>query len=127
MSRSSRTRRRTSTAVLEGCPEVLEHLPRLGADVARPNQRARRVEGDLPGDVDGPTRRHLDNVAVAGGLVHRLGVDELGAGWKIRGWRSGHATHPISSVQLTVMQYAAGGWRLLVMLPACGRPPAGRP
>jgi hypothetical protein len=31
-------------------------------------------------------------------LVHRLGVDELGAGWKVRGWWSGHATHPISSV-----------------------------
>jgi hypothetical protein len=70
---------------LEGGLEVLEHLARLGTDIARPNQRARRVEGDLPGDVDGPTLRHLDNVAVAGGLVHRLGVDELGAGWKVRG------------------------------------------
>jgi hypothetical protein len=39
---------------LEGSLEVLEHLVCLGTDVTRPNQCARGVEGDLPGDVDGP-------------------------------------------------------------------------
>jgi hypothetical protein len=33
---------------LEGGLEVVEHLPRLGADVARPDQRRGGVEGDLP-------------------------------------------------------------------------------
>ena len=119
MSRSSRTSRRTSTAVLAGgCwvltywsrtsrttgelggvdqvvgeldhlleagpnglqrgLEVVEHLPRLDANVARPNQRPRAIEGDLSSDVDRPTRGYLHHMGVAGRVVHRLGVDEVG-------------------------------------------------
>src|SRR6266487_4723385 len=66
-------------------------------------------------------RRDLDDVAVAGGAVHRLGVDEVGGGWDLRGRHVGHTTGPISSVWLAVMQYtqparAVRSWRLAPVL-----------
>jgi hypothetical protein len=39
---------------LERGLEVLEHLPRLGADVTGADQLAGTVKGDLPGQVDRP-------------------------------------------------------------------------
>ena len=56
-----------------GGAEVVEHLPGLGADVVGADERARRVQGDLPGD-DRLPGRHLDHVAVAEGRMHRLVV-----------------------------------------------------
>ena len=44
--------------------------------LARPAPRWGR--GDLPGDVDRPTRGHLDHVGVAGRVVQCLGIDEVG-------------------------------------------------
>jgi hypothetical protein len=65
--------------------EVVEHLPGLGANVPRPDQRPRGVEGDLPGDVDRPPGGHLDHVGVAGRVVHCLGIDEVGRDGQLRG------------------------------------------
>ena len=70
---------------LQRRPEVVEHLPRLGTDVARPDQRPGAVEGHLPGDVDRSTSRHLHHMGVAGRVVHRLWVDEVGGDRQLRG------------------------------------------
>ncbi len=58
--------------VPEGCARrrerrrnVRENLPRLGLRVARPDEFPRRVQGDLPRDVDRPPAARLRDLAVA--------------------------------------------------------------
>jgi hypothetical protein len=83
---------------LEGRLEVVEHLPRLGADVVWPDDRTRTVQGDLPGDVDRPTRRHLHHVGAVRRRVHCLGVDEVRDDWDLRGGGIGQATLPVCCI-----------------------------
>ena len=79
-------------------PRFVEHLPRLDTNVARPDQRPGGVEGDLAGNVDRPTRGHLHHMGVAGRVVQRLWVDEVGRDGLLPGGGIGHATIPICSL-----------------------------
>ena len=65
--------------------KVVEHLPGLGTDVAWPDDRTRTVEGDLSGDVDRPTRRHLHDIGAQARQVFdnlRAALQAVGAGFE---------------------------------------------
>src|SRR6266542_5604553 len=111
---------------LERRPQVVEHLPCLGADIAWSNKRAGRVESDLSRDVDRPARHDLDYVRVSSRRVHCLGIDEPGRGWDVHGRRTGHATGPFSGVVVGDDEvYGRGGSdrALLTGCALCPEPP----